>query len=121
MHRFSIATIRSCATTSAERTAAGRARPGNGTITGSTDGWKPVAYDLSGYAGEQVEVSLSYVTDPGTGGVGAFVDDTKIVVDGATDADSFEGQTSSWTVGDAPEDSPEPLNNWVIGGPLLNF
>lgn len=66
-------------------------------------------------------MSLSYVTDPGTGGVGAFVDDTKIVVDGATDADSFEGQTSSWTVGDAPEGSPEPLNNWVIGGPLLNF
>ena len=33
-------------------------------------------FDLSAYAGQQVEVSISYVTDPSTGGVGAFVDDT---------------------------------------------
>ena len=38
-----------------------------------------MAFDLSAYAGQQVEVSITYVTDPGTGGVGAFVDDTKVV------------------------------------------
>lgn len=90
-------------------------------ITGSTDGWQQVAYDLTPFAGKQVEVSLTYVTDPSTGGVGAFVDDTKIVVDGVTDADGFEGPTSSWTVGDAPEGSPPPANHWVIGPALLNF
>lgn len=90
-------------------------------ITGSTDGWQQVAYDLSAFAGQSVEVSLTYVTDPSTGGVGAFVDDTRIVVDGVTDADGFEGQTSSWAVGDAPAGSPPPLNNWVIGPGLLNF
>jgi hypothetical protein len=90
-------------------------------ITGSTDGWKQVAYDLSGFAGGQVEVSLSYVTDPGTGGVGAFVDDTRIVVNGVTDADGFEGETSSWTVAGAPAGSPENSGNWVIGPGLLNF
>jgi len=103
----------------------GCANPGTtgtwNSITGSTDGWRQVAYDLSGFAGQQVEVSLTYVTDPGTGGVGAFVDDTRIVVDGVTDADGFEGATSSWTVGPAPAGSPEPLGNWVIGPELLDF
>jgi hypothetical protein len=53
-------------------------------FTGTTDGWQDVAIDLSGYAGRQVELSISYVTDPVTGGVGAFVDDTSVVVDGVT-------------------------------------
>ncbi|HEV2785476.1 MAG TPA: hypothetical protein VGV67_03730, partial [Solirubrobacteraceae bacterium] len=90
-------------------------------ITGSTDGWKQVAYDLSGFAGGQVEVSITYVTDPGTGGVGAFVDDTRVVVNDVADADGFEGETSDWTVAGAPAGSPENSGNWVIGGPLLNF
>ncbi len=67
-----------------------RARPAAG---------RSVAFDLSAYAGQQVELSITYVTDPGTGGVGAFVDDTKVVVGGADDAaDGFEGATSTWTV-----------------------
>jgi bacillopeptidase F (M6 metalloprotease family) len=91
-------------------------------ITGSTDGWKQVAYDLSSFAGRQVEVSITYVTDPGTGGVGAFVDDTRVVVNGVTSADGFEGATSSWTVGAPPPGSPAPSpGSWAIGGPLLNF
>jgi hypothetical protein len=90
-------------------------------ITGSTDGWQQVSYDLTPFAGRPVEVSLSYVTDPSTGGVGAFVDDTRVVADGVTDADGFEAATSSWTVGDAPQGSPPPAGNWVIGPALLNF
>ncbi len=90
-------------------------------ITGSTDGWRQVAYDLTPFAGQPVEVALTYVTDPGTGGVGAFVDDTRIVVDGVTDADGFEGATTGWAVGAAPEGSPEPAGNWVIGPELLDF
>ncbi|GGP06897.1 hypothetical protein LDL08_10280 [Nonomuraea glycinis] len=37
-------------------------------FTGNSGGWQPVAFDLSAYAGRQVEVSVSYVTDPGSGG-----------------------------------------------------
>lgn len=51
-------------------------------MTGSSGGWQQVAFDLSAYAGEQVEVSVAYVTDPGTGGVGVFVDDTRVDVAG---------------------------------------
>ena len=48
-------------------------------MTGNSDGWQQATFDLSAYAGKQVEVSISYVTDPSTGGVGAFVDDTKVL------------------------------------------
>jgi bacillopeptidase F (M6 metalloprotease family) len=102
-------------------TAAGTTGTWN-SITGSTGGWHQVAYDLSGFAGQQVEVSLSYVTDPGTGGVGAFVDDTRIVVDGATtQVDGFEGETSTWTVSPQPEGSSPNAGNWVIGPGQLDF
>jgi hypothetical protein len=90
-------------------------------VTASTGGWEQVAYDLSGFLGDQVEVSITYVTDPATGGIGAFVDDTRVTVDGATTADGFEGATSTWTVGGPPTGSPPNARNWVIGEQLVNF
>ena len=66
-------------------------------FTGSTGGWQQVAVRPVGRSpAAQVEVSISYVTDPFTGGVGAFVDDTRLVVDGVTTAGRFEGATSAW-------------------------
>ena len=54
-------------------------------------------------------MSISYVTDPATGGVGAFVDDTRVIVDGVDSADGFEGATSNWTVpGEPPGSAAEP-------------
>ena len=49
-------------------------------FTGSSGDWIPVAFDLSAYAGSTVEVVVSYVTDPATGGAGLIVDDTRLVV-----------------------------------------
>ena len=90
-------------------------------ITGSTDGWQEVAYDLGAFAGQEVEVSITYVTDPSSGGIGVFVDDTKLVVDGTTTAeDGFEGDTSSWTPGGPPEGSPPNQGDWKIGEKLIN-
>jgi hypothetical protein len=86
----------------------------------STDGWTEVAYDLSAWDGQQVEVSISYVTDPAFGGVGVFVDDTRLVVDGATgQEDGFEGATSEWTPGGPPDGSPPNSGDWQIGGVLF--
>ena len=85
-------------------------------------GWQQVEIDLSEYAGQQVEVSISYVTDPASGGIGTFVDDTEVVVDGAvTEADGFEGATSTWTVGGPPEGSAPNAGNWQIGEQLVNI
>jgi len=90
-------------------------------FTGSTGGWRQVAVDLSGFLGDQVELSISYVTDPASGGVGAFVDDTRVVVDGVESADGFEGATSTWTVGGPPAGSPPNSGNWQFAEQLVNF
>ena len=89
-------------------------------ITGATGGWQDVAFDLSGFTGDQVEVSITYMTDPAFGGVGAFVDDTVITVDGAPDADGFEAPTSSWTIEGSPEGSPPNTGDWEIGEKLVD-
>ncbi len=85
--------------------------------------WADVAYDLSAFAGSTVEVSITYVTDPGSGGVGAFVDDTHVSVDGADRpdlADGFEGATSQWAPGEVPEGSPTPSPaTWVFSDGLI--
>jgi hypothetical protein len=89
-------------------------------FTGSTNGWKQVAFDLSGLRGRQVELSIAYVSDPASGGVGAFVDDTRVAVDGSTSADGFEGATSTWTPGGPPAASPPLEHGWQIGARLVN-
>ena len=91
-------------------------------FTGSTDGWTQVAADLSAYAGEQVELSITYVTDPAGGGVGAFVDDTSVVAGGSTlEADGFEEATSTWAVTGPPAGSPPTTAEWEFGEQLVNF
>ncbi|MEW9548083.1 M14 family zinc carboxypeptidase [Nonomuraea sp. NPDC050783] len=76
-------------------------------FTGDSGGWRQVSFDLSAYAGQQVEVSISYVTDPGTGGVGAFVDDTRVTTSGGTlSAEGFESGLGPWAVPGPPAGSP---------------
>ena len=91
-------------------------------FTASTGGWTDVSFDLSAFAGQQVELSISYVTDPASGGVGAFVDDTPVIVDGnvASD-DGFEGPTSEWSIADPPPGSAPDGGDWEIGEVLLNL
>ncbi|GIJ22534.1 M14 family metallopeptidase [Micromonospora lutea] len=81
--------------------------------TGSSNGWKEFVADLSGYAGRQVEVSITYASDWATQGLGVFVDDTRVVVDGATVAEtSFETDLGGWTVAGAPDGSAPAANDW---------
>jgi len=62
------------------------------------------------------------VTDPASGGVGAFVDDTRLTTTGGTiDAEGFETGAGPWTVGGPPESSPPNANNWEIGEQLVTF
>ena len=60
------------------------------------------------------------MTDPNTGGVGAFVDDTHVIVDGVDSADGFEGATSTWTVGGPPAGSAPNAGNWQLLEKLVN-
>jgi hypothetical protein len=76
-------------------------------FTGNSNGWVPAAFDLSAYAGKQIEVSISYVSDPATGGTGLFIDDTKLTTSaGQIDAEGFETGLGPWTIQGAPTGSP---------------
>jgi Zinc carboxypeptidase/Immune inhibitor A peptidase M6 len=90
-------------------------------MTGSSGGWQDVAFDLSAYAGQQVELSISYVTDPGTGGAGVFVDDTKLIVGGATtQAEGFETGLGAWTLPGPPAGSSPGTGNFVRSQTLFS-
>ena len=81
--------------------------------TGNSSGWQEWNVDLTAYAGKQVELSISYLTDWGTQGLGVFVDDTSVVLDGvATEETSFEADLGGWALAPAPEGSRE-TNNWT--------
>ncbi|MGH9230248.1 MAG: M14 family zinc carboxypeptidase, partial [Acidimicrobiales bacterium] len=83
-------------------------------MTGSTGGWQQVAFDLGAYAGGSVDVSISYVTDPAAGGIGVFIDDTRVTTTaGVVDADGFETEPSLWTIQGAPEGSPGNQGDFV--------
>ncbi|MFK0235156.1 M14 family metallopeptidase [Streptomyces vinaceus] len=89
-------------------------------FTGSSDGWKQVAFDLSAYAGKTVEVSLSYVTDGGSGGRGLFADDARVFVGGTDQAvEGFETSLGAWTAQGAPAGSPVVPGDWARSGELF--
>lgn len=82
--------------------------------TGSSNGWTQWSVDLSRYAGQQVEVSVAYVSDWAVQGLGVFVDDTQVVVDGEPVSEtSFESDLGGWTVSGSPEGSQPNSNDWV--------
>ncbi|KJL45085.1 MULTISPECIES: M14 family metallopeptidase [Microbacterium] len=88
-------------------------------FTGASGGWIPVAFDLSAYAGKDIEVVVSYVTDPSTGGAGLIVDDTRLVVAGApTQAEGFEAGFGAWSVLGAPDGSPANAGDFEIADGL---
>ncbi|WP_033337553.1 M14 family metallopeptidase [Catenuloplanes japonicus] len=65
--------------------------------TGSSGGWQDWSFDLSAYAGSTVEVSITYVTDWGTNGLGVFIDDASFQVSGVpAAATSFETDLGGW-------------------------
>jgi hypothetical protein len=82
--------------------------------TGNSAGFQNWNVDLSAFAGKQVEVSITHVTDPAVLGLGVFVDDTKVTADGATVAEtSFETDLGGWSVAGAPTDSGPNTNDWI--------
>ncbi|MGH3029574.1 MAG: M14 family zinc carboxypeptidase [Gaiellaceae bacterium] len=78
--------------------------------SGRSDGWEEWQIDLSPYAGQQVEVAISYASDWAVQGLGAFVDDIQVSTGEGTT--SFETGMDGWTVpGPAPGSNANP-NDW---------
>lgn len=89
-------------------------------LTGASDGWQQVAFDLSAYAGKSVEVSIGYVSDPAFGGRGVLADETSLVVGGtATETEGFETSLGAWSVTGPPAGSPAVLKDWARTGALF--
>jgi hypothetical protein len=90
-------------------------------LTGDSGGWVPVTYDLSAYAGKQVNVSFAYVSDPNTGGTGLFIDDTKVTTTGgALDAEGFESGLGPWAIQGAPAGSAGNVSEFVRSQALID-
>ncbi len=69
--------------------------------SGNSGGWQQWSVDLSAYAGGQVEVSIAYVSDWATQGLGVFVDDIEVSTGEGTT--SFEaGDTGGWEITGPP-------------------
>jgi hypothetical protein len=81
--------------------------------SGRSAGWEQWEVDLSQWAGSNVEVSISYVSDWSVQGIGAFVDD--IDAPGVVGDTDFESGLGDWEVqdGQALGSSPNP-NNWTV-------
>ncbi|WP_031083818.1 MULTISPECIES: M14 family metallopeptidase [unclassified Streptomyces] len=89
-------------------------------LTGSSGGWKQTEFDLSAYAGKSVDVSIAYVTDPGSGGRGVLADEASLVVGGtATQTEGFETSLGAWRAAGPPEGSPAVLKDWTRTGTLF--
>ena len=83
--------------------------------TGRSDGWEEWKVDLSGFDGP-VELSISYVSDWSIQGLGVFVDDPAVTVDGTTTSTSFEGEDGGWSVPGPPAGSSPNANDWTRSG-----
>ncbi|MFD8644992.1 M14 family zinc carboxypeptidase [Streptomyces zaomyceticus] len=89
-------------------------------FTGPSNGWRQASVDLSAWAGRKVELSISYVSDPGTGETGVFVDDTRLVTATTTEAEGFETAFGAWTVPGAPAGSPGNGSDWTRSAALFH-
>jgi hypothetical protein len=92
--------------------------------SGSSDGWLDWRMDLSDYAGGQVEVALTYVSDEVVQEQGVFVDDVVVSTGEGTTSFEDDGDTlDGWHVPGPPPGSAPNENDWtvtekVIGEPL---
>jgi CubicO group peptidase (beta-lactamase class C family) len=79
--------------------------------SGNSGGWQQWTVDLSPYAGQQVEISLGYVSDWGFQALGTSLDDIEVSTgEGST---SFERGFDGWRVtGPPPGSAPQP-NDFV--------
>nr|WP_093214696.1 immune inhibitor A domain-containing protein [Sediminibacillus albus] len=70
--------------------------PGYG-ITGSSGGWTDASFDLSSYAGQEIELEFNYWTDVAVSHPGFYVDDITVTTEGNTVIDDDAEGDSPFT------------------------
>jgi hypothetical protein len=80
---------------------------------GHSAGYEPWKVDLTAYAGKQVEVSITLISDWSVGEIpGILVDDVTVTRNGSAENESFESGLGAWSVPGAPAGSFNG-NDWV--------
>ena len=88
--------------------------PGNG-ITGASDGWVDATFDLSAYAGQEIELQINYWTDVAAVNPGFYVDDISVSVDGNTVlTDDAEGETDFTLAGFAKDEGLKHSSHYYL-------
>jgi hypothetical protein len=86
--------------------------------SGASDGYERWTVDLARFAGSQVELSLSVVTDDLVPFPGVFVDDISVSTgEGSTSFEQDGNVRDGWTVPGAPAGSPGNAVDWIVGTP----
>ncbi|HET9497314.1 MAG TPA: M14 family zinc carboxypeptidase [Candidatus Limnocylindria bacterium] len=91
---------------------------------GSSGGWQQFEIDLSAFAGQQVEVSITVLSDWGLQQFpGVFVDDIEVSTgEGSTSFEDDGDPMDGWTIPGAPQDEDNiegpNLNDWTRRGGL---
>jgi peptidase M1-like protein/immune inhibitor InhA-like protein len=84
--------------------------------TGTSGGYEQWSVDLSDYAGTDVEVAISYVSDWSTQGPGLFVDDIEVSTGAGTTSFEEDGDPlDGWTMPGPPAGSAANRNDWIAG------
>jgi Peptidase family M1 domain/Immune inhibitor A peptidase M6/Peptidase M1 N-terminal domain len=82
--------------------------------TGESDGYEEWSFDLGAYAGGDVEVSITYVTDFSITERGVVVDDVAVSTgEGSTSFEADGNTFDGWTTPGAPEGSAPNPNDWI--------
>jgi hypothetical protein len=82
-------------------------------FTGSSEGWQEWNSDLSQFAGKNVELSISVITDWGFLGLGTWIDDAAVTLDGVRVAfTNFESDNGGWLAGPPPAGTSNPVVGW---------
>lgn len=82
--------------------------------SGRSDGWEEWEIDLSAYAGQEVELSISYASDWGVQGLGSFVDAIDVSTgEGSTSFEADADPMDGWTIPGPPEGSAANANDWI--------
>lgn len=84
--------------------------------TGTSDGWERWEFDLADFAGEDVELSITYASDITGQNDGVFVEDIQLSGgNGSTSFDSDGDRWDGWSPKGAPKGSPGNDNEWTAG------
>ncbi|MFT4469192.1 M1 family aminopeptidase [Arthrobacter sulfonylureivorans] len=84
--------------------------------TGTSDGWERWEFDLTDFAGEDVELSITYASDITGQNDGVFVEDIQLTGgNGSTSFDSDGDRWDGWSPKAVPKGSPGNDNEWTAG------